>query len=88
MRQIKEAEKIAVTKYPRRDGWRLVWIFDQSSCHAAMPDDAVDVNKMNVNPGGKQQEMRDGWWVGRPRYSQRHEGCAAGERSQYPQDDR
>ena len=35
------------------DGWRIVWIFDHSSCHAAMLDDALDVNKMNVNPSGK-----------------------------------
>ena len=38
MSQIKEAEKIAVAKYPRQEGWRLVWIFDHSSCHAAMPN--------------------------------------------------
>lgn len=66
MKQIKEAEKIAAAKYPRDEGWRLVWIFDHSSCHAAMPDDALDVNKMNVNPGGKQRVMRDGWWAGKP----------------------
>ena len=64
MSQIKEAEKIAVAKYPRQEGWRLVWIFDHSSCHAAMTNDALDVNKMNVNPGGKQRVMRDGWWGG------------------------
>jgi len=66
MKQIKEAEKIAAAKYPRDEGWRLVWIFDHSSCHSAMPDDALDVNKMNVNPGGKQRVMRDGWWAGKP----------------------
>ena len=35
-----------------------------SSCQASasMPDDALDVTKMNVNPGGKQRVMRDGWW--------------------------
>ena len=26
---------------------------DQSSCHTAMAEDAVDVTKMNVGPGGK-----------------------------------
>ena len=31
-----------------------------------MPDDALDVSKMNVNPGGKQRVMRDGWWGGKP----------------------
>ena len=66
MGQIKEAAKIADTKYPREEGWRVVWIFDHSSCHAAMPEDGLDVTKMNVNPGGKQRVMRDGWWGGKP----------------------
>ena len=54
MVQLKEAVKIAEAKYLRDQGWRIVWIFDHSSCHTAMPDDALDVTKMNVNPGGKQ----------------------------------
>lgn len=29
-----------------------------------MADDSLDVNKMNVNPGGKQRVMRDGFWDG------------------------
>ena len=66
MKQIKEAKKIVAAKYPRDEGWRLVWIFDHSSCHTAMPEDALDVHKMNANPGGKQRVMRDGWWVGKP----------------------
>ena len=43
MKQIREVEKIAAAEYPRDEGWRLVWIFDHSSCHAAMPKDALDV---------------------------------------------
>ena len=66
MRQIEFAVTIAEVKYPRAEGWRHVWVFDHSSCHAAMADDALDVSKMNVNPGGKQRKMRDGWWGGRP----------------------
>ena len=31
-----------------------------------MPDDAPSASKMNVNPGGKQRVMRDGWWDGNP----------------------
>ena len=31
-----------------------------------MPDYALDVSKMNVNPGGAQWVMRDGWWAGNP----------------------
>ena len=52
-------------KYPKADGWRHVWVFDHSSCHAAMADDALDVNKMNVFPGGKQRIMRDTEYKGR-----------------------
>ena len=47
--QIKQAVKIAEVKYPREKGFRIVWIFDHSSCHAAMPEDALDVSKMNVS---------------------------------------
>ena len=36
-----------------------MWVFDHSSCHAAMADDAVEVSKMNVKPGGKQRIMHD-----------------------------
>ena len=62
MTQIEEAVKIAEVKYPRESGWKVVWIFDHSSCHAAMPVDAVDASKMNVNPGRKQRVMRDAFW--------------------------
>ena len=66
MDQIKEAVKIVDVKHPRVEGYRVVWIFDHCSCHAAMPSDALDVNRMNVNPGGKQRIMRDGWWGDKP----------------------
>ena len=49
MTQIREAARITDVKYPR-EGWRVVWIFDHSSCHATMPEDALDASKMNVNP--------------------------------------
>ena len=66
MSQMKMAVKIAEVKYPKEDGWRHVWIFDHSSCHGANAEDSLDVSKMNVNPGGKQRVMRDGWWGGKP----------------------
>ena len=66
MKQIREVAKIVDFKFPRDAGWKIVWIFDHSSCHAAMPDDALVVSRMNVNPGGKQPIMRDGWWGGKP----------------------
>ena len=58
MEQVKKAVESAEFKYPPDQGWKLVWIFDHSSCHGAMADDALDVNHMNVKPGGKQRVMR------------------------------
>ena len=36
----------------------------------AMADDALDVNKMNVKPGGKQRIMRDTTWNGKMYYTE------------------
>lgn len=80
MEQLEKAVKIAEVKYPKQDGWRLVWIFDHSSCHAAMADDALDVSQMNVKPGGKQRVMRDGWWGGKPQAMNFHDGVPKGLR--------
>ena len=65
IQQIKQAVNMVEFKYPPVDGWRHVWVFNHSSCHAAMADDALDANKTNVNPGGKQRKMRDTVWNGR-----------------------
>ena len=53
MKQIEDVSKIAEVKYPAREGYKLVWIFDHNSCHTAMAEDALDATKMNVNPGKK-----------------------------------
>ncbi len=47
---------------PLTGGWR---IFDNSSCHNAMSEDALNVNHMNVNPGGSQRMLRDTVYNGR-----------------------
>lgn len=65
MAQVDIAVKIAEVKYPRSDNWKYVWIFDQSSCHKAMADDALDASKMNVKPGGMQPKMRTTMWAGK-----------------------
>lgn len=52
-------------KYSKDEGWKVIWVFDHSSCYAAMSNDAPDVSKMNVNPGGKQRVMQDGLWDGK-----------------------
>ena len=65
MVQIKDAAQIAEIKYPRDQGYRLVWIFDHSSCHGAYADDALNAYKMNVKPGGKQPAMWNTIWRGK-----------------------
>ena len=36
MMQMNNAVKIAEIKYPPADKWKIIWIFDHSSCHMAM----------------------------------------------------
>ncbi len=50
MGQIKEPVEIAEVKYPKEAGWRML---NHSSCHAAMPDDALNASRVTVNSGGK-----------------------------------
>ena len=59
MSQIDDATTITEIKYPREKGYCLVWIFDRSSCHGAYSENALNANKMNTKPGGKQPAMRD-----------------------------
>lgn len=61
---VKDALKIAAFKYPARRN-TLVFVFDQSSCHKAFAEDALNASRMNVRPGGKQPCMRDTVWAGR-----------------------
>jgi hypothetical protein len=35
-----------------------IWLFDCSSAHEGLAEDALNVNNMNVNPGGKQRHLR------------------------------
>ena len=67
MLQIEEAVANEDIKYPKEEGWKVVWVFNQSSCHKAMAADALDASKMNVNPGGKQLNTHDTVWAGRHR---------------------
>ena len=46
MAQIEDAVKIAEVKYSREKGYRLVFIFNHSSCHGAYSDDALNAYKM------------------------------------------
>ncbi|KAF4648088.1 hypothetical protein FOL46_003355, partial [Perkinsus olseni] len=39
-----------------------VFLTDRSPIHCKFAEDALNVRKMNVKPGGKQPKMRDGWF--------------------------
>jgi len=36
----------------------VIMAFDNSTNHGAMPENSLNAAKMNVNPGGKQPQMR------------------------------
>ena len=61
MNNVKNAACIADLIYPSASH-TIVWIFDQSSCHRAFSDNALNVQRMNVRPGGTQSAMRDRVW--------------------------
>ena len=65
MTQIKDAVMIAECKYPLDQGYRLVLIFDHSSCHGAYAENALRAYKMIMKPGGKQPAMRNTVWKGK-----------------------
>ena len=62
--QVGDVIKIVKIKYPL-EFYDVFWFFDQSSGHTAFADDALNVKKMNVKPGGAQPKMRDTIWGGR-----------------------
>lgn len=42
---------------------KACFLFDNSSNHGAFKDDALVADRMNLNSGGKQPLMRDGWFM-------------------------
>ena len=61
LNQVTIAAAISKIKF-HSDSHSLVWIFDQSSGHRAFKDDSLNINRMNVNPGGVQARMRVTIW--------------------------
>ena len=59
MKQMEKVVQIAEAKYPKEQGYRLYWVFDQSGCHMAFADDSLNVNCMNAKEGGCQPLMHD-----------------------------
>ena len=59
LNQIKHSTKLAEFKYSKEDGYKIMWVFDHSSCHGAYNDDTLNAYRMNAKAGGKQPKMRD-----------------------------
>jgi hypothetical protein len=55
MEQTKHAVDIFEYLHPEKVA---IWVFDCSSAHKGLAIDALNVNNMNVNPGGKQRHLR------------------------------
>jgi transposase len=43
-------------------GYQALIMVDNSQGHSAYAEDALLVSRMNINPGGKQARMHDGWY--------------------------
>lgn len=59
--QVEKAIDIFEAKYP---GVQAIFLFDNTPSHRKLSSDALNVNSMNVGPGGKQMKMRDTIWQG------------------------
>lgn len=60
LKQVDKAIDIFQRKYPNH----IIFMFDNAPCHKNTADDALNVEHMNVKPGGKQPRMRDTVWNG------------------------
>lgn len=54
--QIKTTIKVFDYTHP---GCTAIFTFDRSSAHEGFAENALNVNNMNINPGGKQRKMHD-----------------------------
>ncbi len=61
LEQVDEAIDVFNRKYPNHTA---IFMFDNAPCHKTVSGDAISVDHMNVNPGGKQPKLRDGYWNG------------------------
>lgn len=73
--QFREAIRIHKARHPDYVG---LWAFDNSSNHGLYAHDALQVSKMNLNPGGEQAKLRDGFFNGQPQRMVDENGEAKG----------
>ena len=62
MDQVSKTVAIFERLHPEATG---VFLFDNAPSHRKVADDALNADKMNVGPGGKQPKMRDTVWGGK-----------------------
>ena len=60
-KQVENGVDIFERVHPEAKG---IFIFDNAPSHRKMADDALNANRMNVGPGGKQPVMKDTIWGG------------------------
>lgn len=62
-KMINQVKSIAIPLFELawpKDKYQALFMFDNSSNHSCMPEDALNVWHMNLKPGGKQAHMRPG----------------------------
>lgn len=59
VQQVKKALSVFRSAFPSQ---RAVWLFDNATGHSIYAPDALVASRMNLNPGGKQPHMKDGWY--------------------------
>ena len=63
---VKQVLEVGLKVFEKRygPGCKGCWLFDNSSNHGVFASDALLAREMNLNCGGKQPVMRDGWYKG------------------------
>ncbi|KAI5990947.1 hypothetical protein EDD15DRAFT_2169699 [Pisolithus albus] len=62
---IKQLQEKIIPAFERAHGpgYQMLLMVDNSQGHSAYAKDALLTSRMNMNPGGKQAHMRDGWFT-------------------------
>ena len=60
--QLKE-KIIPAFEAPHGPGYQALIMVDNSQGHSTYPEDALLDSRMNLNPGGNQAILQDGWYI-------------------------
>ena len=78
LKQVAKAVDIFEQVHPDARG---LFLFDNAPSHRKMADEALNADKINVGPGGKQPKMRDTVWGGQTQKMVDHNGTPKGMRT-------